>query len=52
MLEGKETVVGVTGKTLILGCGDLPLLRLPGLCMVDVSMEFEETEEALECVVP
>lgn len=52
MFEGNEAVDGVTGRTLMLGCGERPLLRDPGLWIVDVSIEFEETEEAFECVGP
>jgi hypothetical protein len=52
MFEGNATVVGVTGRTLILGCGERPLLRELGLWMVDVSIEFEDTEDAFECVAP
>jgi hypothetical protein len=48
MLEGNETVDGVTGRTLMLGWGERPLLREPGLWIVEVSMELEETEEAFE----
>jgi hypothetical protein len=52
IFEGKETVVGVLGSTLMLGCGERPLLRELGLWIVEVSFEFEETEEAFEWVVP